>query len=811
MAEAPQASTISPLNILFGQLESEMDHSDVKKMKNLLRGNQLSKVEMEKLESASDVFHHLKDRGDIGVQNLALLIELFEWIEREPLKKKVTEFQQKYSSDMKKTVKKLPKLNVSSDIKKKYRKRLHGGIVKRKRFGRQSLNAKTRVVIDEIEREDERREKVQLQLKEQKQRLEAIEKLQKLAEEHVEKMGKLIMEGGDQAAREQLSVIFKESRSVLEKIAFGCLLFVLSFLTADNIDYFWQKYNDGTIASALTCFLISPDIRLEAEKAGYTVRISMDVNQKQYTELRQELMLDMIWCDKWEEYVMSQVDDIDLASTLIEQSRSDPVLDILTQEEFFFPAMVSFWIENSNTLPATVTMATEYAVVHHAEMYCKENNIEVENLRELVKARFNDIGKCLYEHITEENVGKLNPSWIGESISNLESHLFGLLTKSEDLYSFQSKYVYSYMTAVYVSNTIALSPHNIPVLLREERMKTWQTYLPYCFPYISGILGDKASCFLNELATYRLMQTSVNIDSLEFIGSCLFESEMPSVFARDIEKLIGQNHTLDLSTCTGISNQSIHALSVLLQNTSLVKDIKLYTENDESSLSSDFKECLANIMSDPFTVDRCTVRINNCHDFNVIAKLLRVLPLLYKNAISESGSDTTLQPGVSSLTISSSVSIQEEIYTCAMKMFMKALSCMPHLEKLSLIGLGKELCEQFLVCLSEETVCVNINTLCLAENELSWEHSQLLLQALNAMPCLSSLDLSRNNIGSLGCTVLLPIKDEIDVRVDDDNIADGLLEILPLCTSTAQLQDVGDLTLKSLDDVASVITRLENP
>ncbi|XP_070551792.1 uncharacterized protein [Ptychodera flava] len=286
----------------------------------------------------------------------------------------------------------------------------------------------------------------------------------------------------------------------------------------------------------------------------------MDVDQKEYTELRQELMLDMAWCDKWEEYVISHVDDIDQGSTLIEQSRSHPVLDILRQEEFFFPAFVSFWVENSYTFPPTVTKATEYAVVHYAEMYCKENNIEVENLRELVMARLNDIGKCLYEHITEENVGKFNPSWIGESVLDLESHLFGLLTKSEDLYSFQSKYVYSYVTAVYVSSSIALSPHNIQMLLREERMKTCQTYLPYCFAYITGILGDKASCFLNELATHRSMQTYVNIDNLEFIGSCLFESEMPSVFARNIDKLIGQNHTLDLSTCRGISNQSIQSV-----------------------------------------------------------------------------------------------------------------------------------------------------------------------------------------------------------------------------------------------------------
>ncbi|XP_070551747.1 protein NLRC5-like isoform X1 [Ptychodera flava] len=145
-----------------------------------------------------------------------------------------------------------------------------------------------------------------------------------------------------------------------------------------------------------------------------------------------------------------------------------------------------------------------------------------------------------------------------------------------------------------------------------------------------------------------------------------------------------------------------------------------------------------------------------------------------------------------------------------MEMFINTLSFMPHLEKLSLTGFGEKLCEQFLLFLSEETVSLNINTLCLAGNDLSWKHCRLLSEVLNAMPCLASLDLRRNSIGSLGCTELLQIRDQLEVRVDDNNIAHVLLEILPLCTSSAQLEDVGHHTLKSLDDIARFIRSLGN-
>ncbi|XP_070568728.1 uncharacterized protein [Ptychodera flava] len=799
MAEAPRACTINPLNILFGNLAKSLNEDDVNEMKNLLRDEQVPEVDMDKLRSALDVFHHLKKHGDIDDNNLDLLLQLFEQMKKEPLKERVRKFQRDHSA---KTGHENTKDEQSGQETKPQ--------------SLPSLNVKITHVLEE-----------DLSLQEQKTKIELVAEIQK------NELRKLItdtskdlvqaVKDNDSVKKQELKDCLSQFRAIYKEMYPGSLVLVLQFLTEEDLQYFWQKYKDGTVEKGLSDIIIPTALREKARNAGYTIRLQVEIDEKQFIEVKRKMhaisafpaAYSTTWCrdtlrDKWYSFVMDQIQDRQQASHLLEQSSSDPVIQALRQEEFFFPAIVSFWFENSFTLPPTVTKATEYAVIHHAEMYCKENDVEVENLREIVKARFNDIGKHLYEHISEENVGKLYPSWIDESISNLESHLFGLLTKSEDFYTFPGKYVYSYIIAVYFSNIIALSPHNIPMYIREERMKTLQTYLPYCFPYITGILGDKAMCFLKEVTTFSTMQTSVDIDDLVMVGNCLFESERPSVFARDIEKLVGQNHTLDLSTCTGISNQSIHSLSVILQHTSIISDIKLYSEIDEAFLSSEFKECLTNIMGDPLAVDRCKVRINNSHDFTVTAKLLRILPLLCKHATSRSGSDTTQQPVITSLTISSNVSMLEEIPTFAMEMFIKALSCMPHLEKLSLTGLGEKLCEQFLLCLSKETVSLNINTLCLAGNDLSWKHCRLLLDALNVLPCLTSLDLSRNSIGSLGCTILLPIKDEINVSVDGNNIAHGLLEILSSCTSREQLQTAGFNTLESLDDVADLMKSLES-
>ncbi|XP_070551200.1 uncharacterized protein [Ptychodera flava] len=853
MARPTRECNISSLNVLFKELERAMDSNDVREVKNLLRGEQVSEEDMEKISKATDVFYHLLKHGYIGECNLVLLKNLFQQIGREPLQGKVAEFQRTHNSSISRRSTKImwPVERVKSKLhmhrKSPYRLKAKANFVieetrkkKRNRTENEDTDQRTRdleklrievkkqrleVEAQELEFRKQEIELKKLQRKTQITQVEIESEKQymkldavKCLRQYINDVCKRITEEKDPALIQQLTESFEQCKATLEKIGSGSLIFWLSFLSEHDVQSFWQVYKDGKVDDTLTALFVTSELRALAEAACCTVRVTLEIDEGEYMELKEKVhemaSLETWWrkryYDKWEIYVKNHVQDAERVNHLIELSTSDPVMHMLRQEDFFFPSIISFYFKNSYTLPETVTKATEYAVMHNAEMYCEENNVEVDNLREILRARLYEIGECLNENITIENVGKLYPSWLDQKkIPNVERHLFGLLTKSGNCYCFQSKYVYSYIIALYLSGIIALSPNNIPLLIREERTKIWEVNLPYCFPYITGILGDKASYFLKEVALFSSVRSSVDIDSVGLIGNCVFESECPASYAKDIEEVLGYENTLDLSSCTWISNQSIHALSVVLQNTKLIKDIQLYAESEESSLSSEFKKCLENIMEDPLTDDSCEIRIHTSFDLSVAAKLLRILPLLCKKSQSRFGDGTTQQPNLTSLAIEGDVNLTE-IDKGTIETFIEALSHMNDLEKLRITGLGERFCEQFLHCLFEEAVSLNINTLCLVGNELTWKHCSLLSEILPSMPHLRVLDLDRNGIGSLGCSVLLPIKDEIHVRVAGNQIAQGLPEILPLCTGRAERQHFGFQEIESLKDVASLIRSLEN-
>ncbi|XP_070550851.1 uncharacterized protein PF3D7_1120000-like [Ptychodera flava] len=371
MAEAPRANIISPLNILFEDLQEEMDASDVMKMKRLLRGKQLSKQEIEKLESASDVFHHLNDQGNIGVNDLDLLVEIFTTLCKDPLRKKVVEFQREHAL----TTDNAPtsvssrgkKLNQTSSeettgVESPESEQLNGGgqysskLHMQTKSGIQSLTAQVAVEIDE---DEEERESRKLDLRERRIKIEEREVKVELKKQLVELVKKYInsLNGNDTTKIQECKTALREYRAVLRETKEGSLFFILSFLTEEDLDYFWQKYKEGTVDKTLTRILIPPYIRAKAEKAGITFRIRLEIDEKEYERVKQHMhetemsavtsscratshRVKVCVTDQWETFVMDQVQDKQQAKKLLELSQFDPVVDALRQEEFFFPSLI---------------------------------------------------------------------------------------------------------------------------------------------------------------------------------------------------------------------------------------------------------------------------------------------------------------------------------------------------------------------------------------------------------------------------------------------------------------------------------------
>ncbi|XP_070554797.1 tripartite motif-containing protein 3-like [Ptychodera flava] len=87
---------ISPLRALFHSLDRHLDNTALDRIKLLLTGNLLDEKDTEKMKTAMDVFVYLEMRGCVSPDNVELLIEVMDLLQRQPLKKEVEQF--KYDS-----------------------------------------------------------------------------------------------------------------------------------------------------------------------------------------------------------------------------------------------------------------------------------------------------------------------------------------------------------------------------------------------------------------------------------------------------------------------------------------------------------------------------------------------------------------------------------------------------------------------------------------------------------------------------------------------------------------------------------------
>ncbi|XP_070535254.1 uncharacterized protein [Ptychodera flava] len=95
MAEAAEpTSRLNPLKKLYFELGQQLNAGEVEALKDLFSGEQLTKEEAENVETARGLFNLLTEKGFISEDNLELLEELFETIDRPHLKDKVKKFQQ---------------------------------------------------------------------------------------------------------------------------------------------------------------------------------------------------------------------------------------------------------------------------------------------------------------------------------------------------------------------------------------------------------------------------------------------------------------------------------------------------------------------------------------------------------------------------------------------------------------------------------------------------------------------------------------------------------------------------------------------
>ncbi|XP_070555405.1 NLR family CARD domain-containing protein 4-like [Ptychodera flava] len=89
------ASSIHPLRDLYIRLNSQLGKEEETKIRNLLTGIQIPKRDIEKLKDPAAIFLYLEERGHIGENDLRLLRDILEHVNRTTLIQTVAEYEAK--------------------------------------------------------------------------------------------------------------------------------------------------------------------------------------------------------------------------------------------------------------------------------------------------------------------------------------------------------------------------------------------------------------------------------------------------------------------------------------------------------------------------------------------------------------------------------------------------------------------------------------------------------------------------------------------------------------------------------------------
>ncbi|XP_070560471.1 uncharacterized protein [Ptychodera flava] len=572
---------------------------------------------------------------------------------------------------------------------------------------------------------------------------------------------------------DKLDKAYEKFCARLEQIDAGSLRSLLSFLSEEDINYFWQKYEEGDLDKTLSGILVTPEMQSLAEEAGYTVRIRSRVDKKEYGIVKEILhnisAIHAIPCrtwvrtiahDKWEKYILHHVDE-NQARYLINQSRYHPVIGELRSDEFFFPSLISYWHEHSYILPTTFTEATEHAIKYHVDTHCKEHQLQIKNVWDVVQDGLYEIGKKAFDKFAKSQI---LPSSFDVPCDKL--YLFCLLKKQNPIDPFLSLYMSSKIKCCFLSKHVFY--YSLALFLTKTKTKFYNdpTFFEMCMQSIpsvltlfTGILKKKSKLFLMCLTNYIMQSYPVDFNLLSLLGKCLLESKVPKNF-RSIQQLFQPRWSLDLSNTDlgSVTLQSVQAVSYIVNNTPSLGNFVLVSKQ-RMYLSEKFKKRLDGLMRNP--TPSVNIKVRNVEELSAVARLLTFYKLF-------SGCQTALK----------SIKIEGDGDSfnnkSIIKILVKAIASLPKLQSLDLISFGEEFVTNFLERMIANEVILKVEVLDLSHNDLEYTCSRVLLRSMKYLPFLKRLDLRSNNLGGLGCVALLPLQDKMDVLVENNGVEDSL-------------------------------------
>ncbi|XP_070546356.1 uncharacterized protein [Ptychodera flava] len=657
------------------------------------------------------------------------------------------------------------------------------------------------------------RERQQLELKKERdqQQFKTQKREALLAEikELYELEKKLIIARNSADLVKELDEAYDKFKARLDAIIDGSLQFMLSFLSEQDIDYFWQKYMAADVEHVISGILITPEMRSMAEEAGVTARIKLKIDKKEF-ELVKEILHDIsavytapqkIWMrttayGEWEKYLLNHVEE-NQAKYLIEQSRYHHIISQLRFDEFFFPSVVSYWYRNCYTLPSTLTEATEWAIMHHFDMYCEKDQLKIGNVQKVMRDSFCKIGKSVFGNIF--GTGTANLTFV---VPHIETYLFGLLEKTQgNKYKFINELLSFYAAAIYLSRSqyIFLDIGVIEVLVKS---------FPIVLYFVSSILNVKADFFFSVLTNCVMKTYPVTFKLFSLQGGCLLETKYPENFLRTVHSLMIP-HGLNLSQTDleSISLYDIEAVEFLLKNTSLIQNI-MFDFVKPMPCELGFLKVLNQLVANP--TSSIGIKVKNSVELYMVARYIAFHRLFTTQKYKSSRGFS--KPDLQYINIEATQNKSGHIDSKTTQALVKVISSLPLSESLSLSGFCENFMKELMETMLDNFAILKVRVLDLSNNRLGSMFASVMMRSVKCLPFLEKLDVRNNKLGSLGSVELLKLHGEVHVRLDNNGVEDSLKQLLECKEVVKKTGDLVEMSkqVKDLDDIKNIRDSFDN-
>ncbi|XP_078696438.1 uncharacterized protein LOC144924756 [Branchiostoma floridae x Branchiostoma belcheri] len=462
--------------------------------------------------------------------------------------------------------------------------------------------------------------------------------------------GLLSREKIEQKTEEMLDNIYQSSLQIVN-VKMGCAILHLVPQSLDALERFWRDYKSGQLSSNLNNCLITDEMRSLVGKDLAVGVIMLEEQYRQWTEyfkagdmgeavqkLQSLTMTPEVsqrgpststttWETFVEEYLEGNTEQIKL---LLDSAWRDPVVELVVLIPFFWPHIITYWLERNHTFPQTLTELLQYSLSKHFAR--KSGSVSEQGcapMSETVTESLIQLGSKGLGSIVQSNNREIDLK--PEETKGFDPAVFDLLQLNENKrYTFVNTFLHDFCVALYIKDTLDKSTN--PTILQQLVQNAGRMPL-VCF-FTSGLLSDRAGDFLSGLAKGGVFNSP--FEKVETCLIALAETCHVQSLYQCIESVFDEG-VLDVSSETVLSLLFSSAAIRFVNQSHAVQSVRLC---DRSKLKKEELEILSELEAEP---EMDTVYLSNdlwsdVSDRRFILLLMQCIPLLsaVKNAGSKS-------------------------------------------------------------------------------------------------------------------------------------------------------------------------------